>query len=81
MATTAYAYKGRDTEGKIVKGRVDAATEGAVVTRLRTMGVSPISNLGAGRRNGAAEGTVDPPASPRASSSRTSRSWRVRWRP
>ena len=43
MATTAYAYKGRDTEGKIVKGRVDAATEGAVVTRLRTMGVSPIS--------------------------------------
>ncbi|WP_423922067.1 type II secretion system F family protein [Frigoribacterium sp. 2-23] len=44
MATaTAYAYKGRDTAGKVVKGKVDASSEGAVVTRLRTMGVSPIS--------------------------------------
>ena len=42
-ATGTYAYKGRDTAGKLVKGRVDAATEGAVASRLRTMGVSPIS--------------------------------------
>ncbi|GAB3028503.1 type II secretion system F family protein [Parafrigoribacterium mesophilum] len=38
-----FAYKGRDTAGKLVKGRVDAATEGAVASRLRTMGVAPIS--------------------------------------
>ena len=42
-ATLTYAYRGRDTEGKIVKGRVDAPTESAVVSRLRTMGVAPIS--------------------------------------
>ena len=46
MATTAvqtFTYKGRDSAGKLVKGRVDAATEGAVASRLRTMGVAPIS--------------------------------------
>ncbi|GAB2979915.1 type II secretion system F family protein [Frigoribacterium salinisoli] len=44
MATaTAYTYKGRTAEGKVVKGRVDASSEGAVVSRLRTMGVSPIT--------------------------------------
>lgn len=44
MATaTAWAYKGRTADGKVVKGRVDASSEGAVVSRLRTMGVSPIT--------------------------------------
>lgn len=44
MATTmTYAYKGRDTSGKIVKGKVDAANESQVASRLRTMGVSPTS--------------------------------------
>ena len=44
MATTqTFTYKGRNTAGKLVKGRVDAPTEGAVASRLRTMGVSPIS--------------------------------------
>jgi type IV pilus assembly protein PilC len=42
-ATKAYAYTARDTAGKVVKGRVDAPSETAVVSRLRTMGVSPIS--------------------------------------
>jgi type IV pilus assembly protein PilC len=42
-ATKAYAYTARDTAGKIVKGRVDAASETAVVSRLRTMGVTPIT--------------------------------------
>lgn len=41
--TTAYAYKGRNGEGKIVKGRVDATSEAAVASRLRTMGLSPVS--------------------------------------
>lgn len=44
MATAmTYAYRGRDIAGKLVKGKVEASSEGAVVTRLRTMGVSPIS--------------------------------------
>jgi type IV pilus assembly protein PilC len=44
MATAlTYAYRGRDSGGKLVKGKVEASSEGAVVTRLRTMGVSPIA--------------------------------------
>lgn len=43
MATLAYAYKGRDSDGKVVKGRLDAPTESAVASRLRSMGLSPIS--------------------------------------
>ncbi len=39
----AFDYRGRDGGGKLVKGRLDAASEGAVVQRLRTMGVSPIA--------------------------------------
>lgn len=44
MSSTAltYAYKGRDATGKIVKGKVEAPSEAAVVTRLRTMQISPI---------------------------------------
>ncbi len=37
-----YAYKGRDSGGKLVKGKVEAPNEGAVVTRLRTMGLTPV---------------------------------------
>ncbi len=42
-AQQTWAYSGHDTAGKVVKGRVDAASEAAVVSRLRTMGVSPIA--------------------------------------
>lgn len=42
-AAATFAYKGRNTEGKIVKGRIDASTESAVANRLRTMGISPLS--------------------------------------
>ncbi|MCX7523185.1 type II secretion system F family protein [Microbacterium sp. STN6] len=42
-ATLAFAYTGRDENGKIVKGRVDAASEGAVTARLRTMNIAPIA--------------------------------------
>ncbi|WP_295127511.1 type II secretion system F family protein [uncultured Leifsonia sp.] len=41
--TTPYNYKGRNADGKIVKGRVDAASESAVASRLRTMGLSPVA--------------------------------------
>lgn len=40
---TGYAYKGRDADGKIVKGRVDASSEAQVASRLRVMGLSPVS--------------------------------------
>ena len=44
MATAlTFAYRGRNTAGKVVKGKVEASSEGAVLTRLRSMGVSPIS--------------------------------------
>ncbi|WP_394769913.1 type II secretion system F family protein [Lacisediminihabitans sp.] len=39
----AFAYTGRNTAGKLVKGRVDAPNEAAVATRLRGMGVSPVT--------------------------------------
>jgi type IV pilus assembly protein PilC len=42
MTLLTYAYKGRDTAGKVVKGKVEAPSEAAVVTRLRTMGLTPI---------------------------------------
>jgi type IV pilus assembly protein PilC len=42
MATLAYAYKGRDGSGKIVKGHLDGSSESAVAGRMRTMGLSPI---------------------------------------
>lgn len=38
-----YAYTGRDSTGKVVKGRVDAPGEASVTSRLRTMGIAPIS--------------------------------------
>jgi len=37
-----FAYKGRDAAGKVVKGRLDAASESAAVARLRGMGLTPI---------------------------------------
>jgi len=47
-ATKTYAYSARDTAGKVVKGRVDATTEAAVVSKLRSMGVTPINVSEAG---------------------------------
>lgn len=41
--TLTYSYTGRDSSGKMVKGRVDAAGEASVVSRLRTMGIAPVS--------------------------------------
>ncbi|MFD1714766.1 type II secretion system F family protein [Amnibacterium flavum] len=42
-AVRAWSYRGRDLGGKVVKGKLDAPNEGAVVTRLRGMGLSPIA--------------------------------------
>ena len=38
-----FAYAGRTNAGKLVKGKLDAPSEGAVVIRLRAMGLSPVS--------------------------------------
>lgn len=41
--TKAFAYRGRDAAGKIVKGSVEASSEVAATSRLRVMGITPIS--------------------------------------
>jgi type II secretory pathway component PulF len=38
-----FAYKARNAAGKMISGRLDASSEVVAVTRLRTMGLSPIS--------------------------------------
>jgi type IV pilus assembly protein PilC len=37
-----WTYQGRDGAGKLIKGKLEAATESAAVDRMRTMGLSPI---------------------------------------
>lgn len=38
-----FAYTSRDAGGKLIKGRMEAQSESVVVSRLRTMGLSPVS--------------------------------------
>jgi len=40
-ATLTYEYVGRDSDGKAVKGRLDAGSESAVINRLRSLGIAP----------------------------------------
>ena len=47
-ATKTYSYTARDSGGKSVKGRVDATNESAVVSKLRTIGLSPVRIAEAG---------------------------------
>jgi type IV pilus assembly protein PilC len=51
-APRTFAYSARDGGGKLVKGRIDATTEAAVVSKLRTMGVTPVSIEEAGAGTG-----------------------------
>jgi type IV pilus assembly protein PilC len=37
-----FEYKSRNSEGRLVKGKLDASTEGAVVSKLRLMGLAPV---------------------------------------
>lgn len=41
-STRFFEYKSRNAAGKIIKGKLEAGSEGAVVDKLRTMGLSPI---------------------------------------
>jgi len=41
-AVRTFEYKSRNSEGRLVKGKLDAATEGAVVGKLRLMGLAPV---------------------------------------
>jgi type IV pilus assembly protein PilC len=45
MSSTAqmFAYTSRDAGGKLVKGKMEAQSEAVVVSRLRTMGLSPVA--------------------------------------
>ena len=43
IATQTWAYKGRDAGGKLVKGRLEAPSQPAVLARLKTMGLAPVS--------------------------------------
>lgn len=42
-AAKTFEYAVRDREGKVVKGRIEAANQAAVANRLRTMGLAPTS--------------------------------------
>ncbi len=42
-ATKSYEYSVRDKQGKLVKGKLDAPNEGALVQKLRGMGYAPLS--------------------------------------
>lgn len=48
----AWAYVGRDNNGKTVKGKLDASSEAAVVSRLGAMGISPVSIKESGEGTG-----------------------------
>src|SRR5919202_856647 len=37
-----YAYQGRDAAGKLTKGRIEAPSQAAVVSRMRGMGLAPV---------------------------------------
>ncbi len=53
MATAqAWAYVGRDSNGKTVKGKLDASSETAVASRLGVMGISPVSIKESGEGTG-----------------------------
>jgi len=42
-AVKAYAYTGRGTDGKVVKGKLDGASESVVLAKLRGMNIAPIT--------------------------------------
>jgi type IV pilus assembly protein PilC len=42
-APQTFAYRSRNAGGKLVKGRMEAQNEATVVSRLRTMGLSPVA--------------------------------------
>src|SRR5208282_4849491 len=43
MAQMTYAYKVRDTNGKVVEGTLDADNQSLVASRLREMGYTPVN--------------------------------------
>lgn len=43
LAVQTYTYKGRDSAGKIVKGRLEAPNESTVLSRMRALGLTPVS--------------------------------------
>jgi type IV pilus assembly protein PilC len=52
QATRPYAYSGRNLQGKVVKGKIDAASENAVIGKLRAMNLTPITIAESGAGTG-----------------------------
>lgn len=42
-STKTWAYKGRERDGRLVKGKLDAPTQAAALSRMRDMGLMPVS--------------------------------------
>jgi len=51
-ATGTFAYVGRTAEGKVVKGKLDASSESVAVSKLRSLGVAPITVTESGAGSG-----------------------------
>ena len=43
IAVKTYVHRSRNSAGKLVKGRLDAASEAAALTKLRGMGLVPVA--------------------------------------
>jgi len=55
-----WSYQGRNDKGKVVKGRMEAPNEASVVSRMRGMGLTPVSVDEAGRGTGLQRDIVIP---------------------
>ena len=53
MAQTTFAYKVRDSSGKLIEGTLDADNDKLVATRLRSMGYVPVEYAAKGGASGA----------------------------
>ncbi len=53
MAQTTFAYKVRDSSGKLIEGTLDADNDKLVATRLRSMGYVPVEIAAKGGASGA----------------------------
>ena len=74
IAVKNYAYTSRNDSGKIIKGKVEAPSEAAALTKIRGLGLSARHRRGVERRHRPADARSRSRASRRASTSRRSRS-------
>ena len=73
MAVKNYAYTSRNDSGKIIKGKIEAPSEAAALTKIRGLGLSPVTVAESAAGTGL-QREIKIPASRRASTSSRSRS-------